>query len=296
MKTLHHLTTANKLRSVIDRKMVKYLDRRAALNRQVRGTRMAIFANEHVGIQINQYGVYEIQELTVLFDFLKPLTDEFAQATIIDAGANIGNHSLYFSRYFKQVLAFEPNPSTFRLLRFNTELVDNIQLLNQGLGDEPGTLMLVEDSMNMGASSIVKQAGAEDRQIPIDIQTLDTATADIDRIAMIKIDVEGFEINVLKGAGALIASHQPIIVFEQHAGEFHNGTTESLSYLAKLGYRFCWHQKGSATGIRALSKLLDLREYVSGVRHRIVFDEQVPVKNHSMLIAVPNRYRQQLLG
>lgn len=296
MKTLHHLTTANKLKSVIDRKMVKYLDRRAAQNRQVRGGRMAIFANEHVGIQINQYGVYEIQELTVLFDFLKPLGNAFAGATVIDAGANIGNHSLYFSRYFKHVLAFEPNPSTYRLLAFNTELVENIGIVNQGLGDEPGTLMLVEDSMNMGASSIVRKAGAEDRQIPVQIETLDKATADIDAIEMIKIDVEGFEINVLRGAGELIARHQPIIVFEQHAKEFHDGTTESLSFLRELGYRFCWHQKGSATGVRALSKLVDIREYFSGVQHRIVFDDQVPVKNHSMLIAVPARYSQQLLA
>ena len=296
MKALYHLTAGNKLKSLIDRKMVKYLDRRAAQNRRVRGSRMAIFANEHVGIQINQYGVYEIQELTLLFDFVKPLGDAFAQATVIDAGANIGNHSLFFSHHFKQVLAFEPNPTTFSLLKFNTEAVDNIAIVNQGLGNEPDTLMLVEDAMNMGASSIVRKAGAEDRQIPVQIDTLDKATAAIDRIEMIKIDVEGFEIKVLEGATALIERHQPIIVFEQHASEFHDGTTASLSFLSKLGYRFCWHQKGSALGSRALSKLVDVREYFTGVRHRIVTDEQVPAKNHSMLIAVPTRYHQALLG
>ncbi|MGQ7848367.1 FkbM family methyltransferase [Granulosicoccus sp. 3-233] len=296
MKTLHRLTTGNKLGSLIDRKMVKYLNRRAARNRQFRGTRMAIFANEHVGIQINQYGVYERQELMVLFDFLKPVEDAFARATVIDAGANIGNHSLFFSHYFQQVVAFEPNPSTCRLLAFNTEQVDNISIVNQGLGDEQGTLLLVEDSMNMGASSIVRKAGADERQIPVQIETLDRATADIDCIEMIKIDVEGFEINVLTGASGLIARHQPIIVFEQHAGEFHDGSTESLRFLSDRGYRFCWHQKGSAMRVRALSNLVNIREYFIGVRHRIVYDEKVPEKNHSMLIAVPERYSRQLLA
>ncbi len=296
MKTLYRLTTANKLRTAIDRKMVKYLDRRAARNRQLRGTRMAIFANEHVGIHVNQYGVYERHELKVLFDFLKPLDDAFADATVIDAGANIGNHALYFSHHFQKVLAFEPNPDTFRLLAFNTELVENVSVVNQGLGDEPGTLMLVEDRLNMGASSVVRKAGAEERQIPVKIETLDVATADISRIEMIKIDVEGFEINVLRGASALIARHQPIVVFEQHEREFSDGSTESLRFLSDLGYRFCWHQKGSTMDAGVLRKMANFAEYVAGVRHRIITDESVPVKNHSMLVAVPDRYHRTLLG
>lgn len=289
MKSIHQLTTRNKLRSLIDRKIVKYIRKRSAACQMLRGSRMAVYANDSIGIDINQYGIYEKEQLTLLFDFLGTLKPTVGQGTVIDIGANIGNHALYFSHRFKQVVAFEPHPLTYRLLTFNTECVENITAIDQGLGEQAGSLTLTEDALNMGASSLVVEKGAGAEQTTIDIDTLDNAVADIRHIEMIKVDVEGFEINVLKGGVKTIEKHQPIIVLEQHASEFIDGSSPSLVFLAERGYRFCWHQKGSIPWSRTLSRLLDMREYFTGVSHRIMTGEKVPVRNHSMLIAIPEQ-------
>lgn len=294
MKSIHQLTTRNKLRSLIDRKIVKYIRKRSADYQKQRGSRMAVNANDSIGIDINQYGIYEKEQLTVLFDFLGSLAPAPGQGTAIDIGANIGNHALFFSRRFKQVVAFEPHPLTYRLLTFNTERAGNITAVNQGLGEKAGRLTLTEDALNMGASSLVTNKGGGAEKTSIDIHTLDSAVADIEHIELIKVDVEGFEINVLNGGVNTIEKHQPIIVLEQHAGEFVDGSTPSLMFLADRGYRFCWHQKGSLSWSRGISRLLDLREYITGVRHRIMAGEKIPVRNHSMLIAIPEQRFDEL--
>jgi len=294
MKSIYQLKTRNKLRSLIDRKIVKYINRRSADCLQQRGSRMAIYANDSIGIDINQYGIYEKEQLTVLFDFLEKLLPAPWQGAAVDIGANIGNHALFFSQRFDKVIAFEPHPKTYRLLVFNTENAANITAINCGLAEEAGELTLTEHTLNLGASSMVKNKHTGAERITISVDKLDNAMAEIGPIQLIKIDVEGYEINVLKGGVKTIKMHQPVIVLEQHADEFVNGSTPSLTFLAELGYKFCWLQRGSVSWSRGLSKLIDVHEYVTGVRHRIMTGNEVPARNHSMLIAVPEQLCNEL--
>jgi hypothetical protein len=87
-----------------------------------RGVKIAVFANDTIGNAINASGFYEWSELEAIFDFLKPLHEHFNRSLALDIGANIGNHSIYFSRYFKAVHAFEPHPLTYRILDINASL------------------------------------------------------------------------------------------------------------------------------------------------------------------------------
>ena len=115
-----------------------------------RNRKMAIFANDLIGISINQFGVYEKEELDILFDFLTPLKETLAAGTCLDIGANIGNHSLYFAPIFAAVHSFEPHPATFRLLEFNVGDSENVIPHNFGLGDTKGSFTLRENPTNLG--------------------------------------------------------------------------------------------------------------------------------------------------
>lgn len=261
------------------------------------GRKMAIFANEHIGISINQYGCYDKFCLDLLFDFLRPLRSELQAGVILDIGANIGNHAVYFSSHAAHVYSFEPNPRTFDLLSFNAKMAGNVTPFNVGLGEREETLELNENPENMGASSIRYGAGADRPKVPIAVKRLDDIALDLPSINLVKIDVEGFEPYVLRGGQRTLEKHQPVVLLEQHAPEFVNGTTDSIELLKEMGYRFCWHQPANA-GAGLLSRRLNTLATMFLGRtydYAIVSADKVPVKSYLMLIAVPRRF-QQVLG
>lgn len=132
---------------------------------------------------------------------------------IIDCGANIGNHSVYFSKVLnRDVVAFEPNAIAYKILVKNIALnnLQNISAYELALGSEAGFGVSIQNTTNnLGASKILL-----DNTGDINIVALDSATTDIDKISMLKIDVEGFELNVLRGARKIIATQKPLILIE----------------------------------------------------------------------------------
>ncbi|MBP0594412.1 FkbM family methyltransferase [Paraburkholderia sp. LEh10] len=288
-----HVTTRN-LRYVIDRLSFHRLNRLADKHLHARGHKMAVFANEHIGGFIHVFGVHEQEELDVLFSFLEPLRDLFRAGMALDIGANIGNHSLYFSRIFNSVQCFEPDPSTFYLLQFNVSFKKNVIAYNIGLGDKKGTFRLSEVPKNMGASVIVTdqieaEAGAECVNVQVD--RLDDLDYRDQGPCFIKMDVEGFEPKVLKGGLRTITKHWPLIVLEQHESDFKEGSSESISILKNLGYEFCWHQSGVRSRNALVRRLFNIKEMFIGRTHKVITSESVPSGNYSMLIAVPPRFQ-----
>lgn len=258
---------------------------------------MAVFANEHIGGFIHVFGVYEQEELDVLFSFLEPLRDVFRAGIGLDIGANIGNHSLYFSRIFDEVHCFEPDPSTFYLLQFNVGFRKKIKAFNIGLGDEKGTFKLAEVPDNMGESVIVTdqfEADADANYIDVQVDKLDNLDYREKGPCFIKMDVEGFEPKVLHGALRTITKHWPLIVLEQHESDFKDGDSESISTLRDLGYKFCWHQSGTGSRNTFVRRIFNFTEMFSGRTHKVVTAEFVPPGNYSMLIAVPPRFQGAL--
>ncbi|MEO5846011.1 MAG: FkbM family methyltransferase [Caldimonas sp.] len=257
-----------------------------------RGGKMAIFANDLIGAYINQFGVYEKEELDILMEFLAPLHDTFRQGTCLDIGANIGNHSLFFARYFSRIEAFEPNPATYQLLSFNVGRVVNIFPHPVGLGAEGGSFHMREDPGNLGGSRIDEQDTSG--SIDIQVERLDDIGLDLSALCFIKMDVEGFEASVIKGGVRTIETHHPLIVLEQHESEFADGSTESIALLERMGYRFCWHCAGSRARNLILRRLHNVRELFAGRTHQILTGQKVPKQNHPMLIAAPERYWKAL--
>ncbi len=139
-----------------------------------------------------------------------------------DVGGNKGDYTLMLKKSFPNstITTFEPNPNTFKVLQ--TNIGKQSKLINKGVGEKQGVLKLffdVNNKTSVQASSnpeIIKQIAktTDLESVTIDVITLDDYVTE-PQIDLLKIDVEGFELEVLKGAKQLINANKiKIIQFE----------------------------------------------------------------------------------
>jgi FkbM family methyltransferase len=171
---------------------------------------------------------YEVEELALMRSLFPP------EAVVVDVGANVGNHSVFFAGVCKaqRVLAFEVNPSAIELLKENVRLnrLDAIDLtyLGRAATDRVRRFEIVDDAPdNLGGAHLV-----EDRTGQIVSTTLDTALTDVN-IDFLKIDVEGMEIKALRGARRTIRRCRPPIFVEV----MRSNLRKFYSLVRKFGYR-----------------------------------------------------------
>lgn len=227
--TLGELTASAKKKDTL-RRLNRFSRAHVEQNRKP----LAVFAFDYIGHMINLDGVYEIADLDFLFTAMAPNKTLFAEATAIDIGANIGNHSLYFSDHFRQVLSFEPNPRTYKLLQLNVELAANVTCFNEGISNANTEVLLETFGTNSGRSAITGKDTGNARSIRV--KTLDSLIDEAETVRLIKIDVEGHEEKALIGAEQTIRRNRPIILFEQHREDFRDGSTPSIELLKSYGY------------------------------------------------------------
>ncbi|MBI2258841.1 MAG: FkbM family methyltransferase [Flavobacteriia bacterium] len=151
------------------------------------------------------------------FDQLMSLSKD--SKVIFDIGANIGFTALNMATLSKNaiVYAFEPDSFNFNKLESNFMLnnLNNLIILNFGLGDEEDKFKLaIVTPDNLGGNSI--DNSATENFSWVEIKRLDAfvESNDIKSLDLIKIDVEGFELNVLKGAEKIIKEHLPTMFIE----------------------------------------------------------------------------------
>jgi FkbM family methyltransferase len=150
-----------------------------------------------------------------IWKFIEILYNNYQIENIIDIGANIGYHSLYFSKHVKnKVYAFEPHPQVFNVLENNIKLnnIENINIINKCVGDKDGTvfmskLNLLNESNHGDIHILNKKSDYQIESIKLD----DYKFNDID---LIKIDVQGYELMVLNGGIQTILNNKPIIIIE----------------------------------------------------------------------------------
>lgn len=137
--------------------------------------------------------------------------------TMLDIGANIGNHSVMLADNFDEIHCFEPNPICVERLSHNLALnhLDKIKVHGVGLGDREATLPFHCDMHgNLGTSSFVLDGQPATHQLPVVVGDQFLAKHGIANIDFIKVDVENFEIEVLHGLSKTIERDRPIICFE----------------------------------------------------------------------------------
>lgn len=207
--------------------------------------RMVVSANDYIGHWIAVAGVYELSMLLPAMAFLKE-RGFLDREVCLDVGANIGNHSVFFSQYFSRVLALEANPRVFDLLAINaaTNGARNgaaITCRNIAVGDGAGEVTIrIPDGTNEGTGTVLGHGGSgEGARVTMD--RLDAIAADFgEGVGLIKIDVEGMEQAVLDGAGGIIARNAPAILFEYH--KHLQGDRDTLDLLQREhGYDEFYH-------------------------------------------------------
>lgn len=135
--------------------------------------------------------------------------------TILDIGANIGNHTTYFAKYlyYNEIVAFEPIPENFELLKVNTKNFTGINLRKEAVGDGVLDVKMIRDWENMGACEVNPKGDVIVHQTKLDNLL-------VGKVTLIKIDVEWYEPFVLLGARNIINEDRPLILIEDSKDEY----------------------------------------------------------------------------
>ena len=156
-------------------------------------------------------------------------------AVVYDIGANVGYFSLLAAVLVGkngQVVAFEPLPRNIDYLKKHVSLnkFENVTIFEAAVSDHNG-----EAAFDLGPSTAMGHI-AEKGSIKVRLVALDSllASGDLKPPDYMKIDVEGAEYEVLRGAARLIKEYQPILFLDTHQREAHHNT---LSFLEEQGYQ-----------------------------------------------------------
>src|SRR6185312_7482525 len=161
--------------------------------------------------------------------------------TFIDIGANVGFYTLLGASLVGpdgQVHSFEPTPSTFDLLKRNTEEKRTVYLNELALGSKKGEATLADFGLlESGLNSLVRleYQSLPSQKITVPIITLDSYVKEKGIVPkMLKIDAEGMELEILKGAGETLRNDKPILVLEVGPQK---ESTELLNFVFAHGYQ-----------------------------------------------------------
>lgn len=188
-----------------------------------------IEGDTHISKWVEENGRLDIAE-QMLIPFRKYIP---VGGRVLDIGANIGDHTATYSKWVGEegaVYAFEPNPAAYECLCHNFSSSKNVFPSNCALSSGSGRSSFVL-SENVGASFLSGNTGT------VVLRKLDEYR--ILSIDFIKIDVEGFETNVLRGAKVTIQNTRPVMLIEVNAGALERAGTSSselLSLISSYGY------------------------------------------------------------
>jgi FkbM family methyltransferase len=198
--------------------------------------------DQYVGKSIEAYGHYQLEEKKIFSKYVNK------ESIVLDIGANIGTHTLWFAQNSKLVIAFEPQRDVFQMLCANMALnsIQNADCKQLGVGSTREIIEVAfidpETENNFGGLSL-KDHSIEKVREETGIRDLDgekIAICRIDDIGLqkcdfIKIDVEGMEPEVLKGGRKTILELRPYIYIEvdrEKNWDFINDLLFEYNYIA----------------------------------------------------------------
>jgi FkbM family methyltransferase len=215
---------------------------------------------------------------------LKRLTHSRPIRTIFDVGGNHGQSAVRFCREFPQteLYTFEPVPANYRILQSAIAPFSQIRPFNIGLGDQKTTLKMGLSDNPGGHSVILAETATDIVEVPVD--TIDNVMKEqqVEKIDFMKMDVEGFELSVLKGAEEALSQGKirfiyTECVFGHDEALPHTSFFDLHETLAK--YDFCF--------FACYSEGFDLKQGVSMgnvlFAHRPSLPESVPGKVRNII-------------
>lgn len=193
------------------------------------------------------YGTWEPEVTRVLTWAVRP------GMTVIDIGAHIGYHTLLFAKCVGpsgRVFSFEPIPENFSLLRKNVELnnLTQVRMLNQAVFSRAGeiTISVPDDLPNSGNGSVCLDKGM--RQLHVSAVSLDAFCEEFSiRPDILKMDVEGAEYEVLRGAERVITQFLPKLMIELHHFDGKIAAHPVPDMVSDWGYQVKWIERWQLT-------------------------------------------------
>lgn len=199
---------------------------------------------DHIGDNIFLHGLYEHDVLLGLFN--KVFADKslrFKETICIDVGANIGNHTIFFSDIFNKVYAFEPNPVFCAVAKASLALagIHNVEVIEVGLSDAPANLAYEFRRDQLGESSF-KTFDSRDAEMTLRVERGDDIVSSLmlSEISFLKIDVEGHELKVLAGLSKTLEMYSPLILFESQASMNMPECQKVLKFLQDSKYKYIY--------------------------------------------------------
>lgn len=240
-------TLVQHARSVFPRGWAPLLSCTARILPALQTYRARLSSGDHIWLDLRESMCYRIffeggqsHELgaeKVFHRFLRP------GDTVFDIGANIGYYTRLLSRLVGPsglVCAFEPMPAALSLLEKNSSDLPNVRVLPLALSDVQGDSDFYVRRRG-DRSSLRPGAGAKVVQVRTD--TLDHIASEMTQVCLIKIDVEGLELEVLRGAENIISRHRPVVYFEYLAEVAKNrgfGLQTFETYFSRFNYSLNW--------------------------------------------------------
>jgi FkbM family methyltransferase len=187
-------------------------------------------------------------ELSIIRDHISP------GDTVCDVGAHKGTYTYWLSRWVGnsgRVLAFEPQPSLAAYLR-RTVPLHNVVVEQKALWSETGALDLFVPVPNSPGASLVATAGGSDgTRLQVPVVALDDYLPPEKRVSLLKVDAEGAELAIFRGARRILDESRPLLVFECENRHLAHGSVEDVfAFLTDAGYDGYFFAPG---GVRPLS-------------------------------------------
>lgn len=190
------------------------------------------------------YGTFFCRKRTVDFEIVSPVHEPelrqwfaITKGTFVDVGAHIGRYTVMVAKTLGingKVIACEPSPDTFSALMRNIRVnnLSNVTALNLAVGDRDGTGILYFHGTDPILHSLVRKAA---NSVPVTIRTLDSLLSElkIDDLKLVKIDVEGAEMLVLRGAKETLQKYHPLTVIVEVTDSTERDVT---TFLQQFGF------------------------------------------------------------
>lgn len=173
-----------------------------------------------------------------------------------DVGANYGQtvEEMLAAIPSAAIYSFEPVPTTFAVLHANTRRYSNVECIHSALGDSDGTVQItLSETTGQNTINTSAKPGTATAHIPITTIDAFCGRRGIARIDVLKIDTEGYEMSVLRGARGMLESGAIQLVlaeceFVHNPSEPHGDFAEIFALLSPMGYRIVSFYTGGVDG------------------------------------------------
>ena len=198
------------------------------------------------------YGAYEAFELKLLAGLARCVEG----AVFMDAGANVGHHTLYMAAHVEHVHSFEPNPAVWPRIeeKISVNGLENVTLHRCGLGSktDQSPLFLGPES---GEASVLQGASRNSRSTSVQVSIVHGddyfRQKDIRRFDIVKMDIEGFEKHAIEGMRTSLEAWRPLMMIEMsETGKEQFGDFAAFTKAFPENYDFYFFRQGPGLIIR----------------------------------------------